>query len=187
MRVGCVDNRLIAVISCSALVAGKVHAQSSVVNPLHHFKSEWDLEGVAKIFQLEADLNNDGKKEIFLSTGKSDPPNEDETGWSIYIAKEDGKFILANEKTDTGIRSNAGVSFKKSQYWIGLIPELNRYGLLYLSSGRGAQAKCQLMAIVIEGDAFKKIPVGQPVSVEANYEQLAQRFSNPPSPVVQER
>lgn len=178
--------KFLMLVAYPVLTTSKIHAQSSIENPLQHFKSECDLDGVPRIYQLDVDVNNDGKKEIFLSTGKSDPPSEDETEWAMYIAKEDGKFILAGEKTNTGVRSNAGVVFKKNQYWIGLISELNRYGLLYLSSGRGGQAKCQLKAIVIEGDTFKEIPIGEPVSAEANYEQLAQRFPSPPTPAISE-
>ena len=176
----------IMLICCVALTACSLHAQTTITNPLQHFKSEADLEGVTKIYKLEVDINNDGLKEVFLSTGKSDPPDVDELAWDLYLAKPGGQYILAGEKTDTGINQNSGVGFKKDQYWVGLIPELNRYGLLYLSCGRGGQAKCQLKAIVIEGDAFKEIAIGQPVSAETNAEQLAQRFTNPPTPPVQE-
>jgi hypothetical protein len=175
-----------ALISLLALTTTSLHAQTSTTNPLQHFKNEWDLGGVTKIYKLEVDINNDGLKEVFLSTGKSDPPGTNELAWVLYVAKPGGQYVLAGEKTDTGVRQNAGVGFKKDQYWIGLIPEVNRYGLLYLSCGRGGQAKCQLMAIVIEGDAFEEIAIGQPVSAETNAEQLAQRFSDPPTPIVQE-
>ena len=174
-------------VACVATFTfGTLCAQTIVTNPLQHFKAEWDLEGVTKIYKLEVDINNDGLKEIFLSTGKSDPPDVDDMGWALYVAKPGGRYVLAGEKTDTGVRDHAGVGFKKDQYWIGLIPELNRYGLLYLSCGRGGQAKCQLMAIVIEDDAFKEIAIAQPVSAETNAEQLAQRFANPPTPAVAE-
>lgn len=176
----------ISLLCCAALTTGSLHAQTTTTNPLQHFKSEWDLEGVTKIYKLEVDINNDGLNEVFFSTGKSDPPDVDEFAWALYIAKPGGQYILAGEKTDTGVRQNAGVGFKKDQYWVGLIPELNRYGLLHLSCGRGGQAKCQLKAIVVEGVAFKKIEIGQPVSAETNAEQLAQRFTNPPTPAVQE-
>jgi hypothetical protein len=176
----------IMLICWVALTAGSLHAQTAITNPLQHFKSEADLEGVTKIYKLEVDINNDGLKEVFLSTGKSDPPDVDELAWDLYLAKPGGKYILAGEKTNTGINQNSGVGFKKDQYWVGLIPELNRYGLLYLSCGRGGQALCQLMAIVIEGDAFKEIAIGQPVSAETNVEQLAKRFINPPIPAIQE-
>ena len=169
-----------------ALTTTSLRAQTTTTNPLQHFKSAWDLGGVAKIYEIEADINNDGLKEIFLSTGKIDPPDTDELAWALYVAKPGGQYVLAGEKTDTGVRQNAGPGFKKDQYWIGLIPELNRYGLLYCSCGRGGQATCQLMAIVIEGDAFNEIAIGQPVSAEANAEQLARRFTDPPTPTVKE-
>ncbi len=178
---------ILVMLSClGALTTARLHAQTTTTNPLQHFKSDVDLDGVTKIYKLEVDINNDGLKEVFLSTGKSDPPDVDEFAWTLYVAKPGGQYVLAGEKTDTGVRENAGVGFKKDQYWVGLIPELNRYGLLYLSCGRGGQAKCQLKAIVIEGDAFKEIAIGQPVSAETNAEQLAQRFANPPTPAVLE-
>jgi hypothetical protein len=76
--------------------------------------------------------------------------------------------------------------FEKNRYWIGNIPEIGRLGLLHLVCGRGGQAKCQLHALVIEGDDFKDIPIGEPVDAETGYAQLAQRFTNPPTPAVQE-
>lgn len=100
--------------------------------------------------------------------------------------KPSEQYVLAGKKIDTGVRDNAGVGFKRDQYWVGLIPELNRYGLMYLSCGRGGQAKCQLMAIVLEGDAFKEIALGPPVSAETSYEQLAERFTYPAIPSIVE-
>jgi hypothetical protein len=179
------SNNIIMLICASTLTLGRLNAQP-ITNPLDHFKSEWDLEGVTKIYKLEVDINNDGFKEIFLSTGKSEPQDVDELGWQIYIAKPSGQYLLAGEKTNTGINQNTGVGFKKDQYWIGLIPELNIYGLLYLTCGRGGQAKCQLKAITIEDDSFKNIAIGQPLDAELNYDQLAQRFVIPPNPLVQE-
>lgn len=144
------------------------------------------MDGVTKIYKLEADINNDGLKEIFLSTGKSDPPDLHEFAWQLYIAKPGGQYVIAPLKTETGTNPTVIPGFRKDQYKIGLIPEVNRYGLLHLSRGRGGQALCQLKAIIIEGDAWKEIPIGKSVSAEANYDQLAQRFTNPPAPAVQE-
>ena len=146
---------------------------------------------VRKIFRLEVDLNNDGKKEILIGSIDEDPDthqmtDEAEIGWWVYIAQANGQYKLAGQKSDNGHITDGGASFSKKQYWVGLIPELNRYGLLSLSCGRGGQAKCQLHALVIEGDAFKEIAIEQPVSAETNFEQLAQRFTIPPTPVVQE-
>jgi hypothetical protein len=50
----------------------------------------------------------------------------------------------------------------------------------------GGQAKCQLVAIVIEGDGWKKVPIGKPVSAESKYGELLQHFTNPPTPNIQE-
>ncbi len=168
------------------LTISEIAVCQTTPDPLSYFKGRWDLTDVTKIYKLEADLNHDGLNEVFLAVNKSDPPEGDDVGWELYIAKPDSQFVLAGEKKDTGINQNAGVTFDKTQYWIGLIPEINGYGLLHLSCGKGGQALCQLKAIVIEGDAWKEIPIGEPVSAEKEYDKLAERFTVPPTPAVQE-
>ena len=169
----------------AAFIATPLLAETTT-DPVQNFRDTWDMEGVTRIFKLEADINNDGLSDIFLSTGKSDPPEADELGWQLYIAKTGGSYVIAPQKTDTGVNPSSIPGFKKEQYKIGFIPEINGHGLLHLSCGRGGQAKCQLKAIVIDGDAWKEILIGEPVNAEENYDQLAERFTDPPTPAVQE-
>jgi hypothetical protein len=49
-------------------------------DPVQNFKNEWDLQGVTKIYKLEADINNDGLNEVI---------GIDETG-VLYVWKKDG-------------------------------------------------------------------------------------------------
>ncbi len=178
--------KTLIIISCAICAFAFDAKAETTTDPVQNFKAEWDLEGVTKIFKLEADINNDGLIDILLSTGKSDPPDGDEFGWQLYIAKVGGGYVIAPLKTETGFDPNSLPSFKKTRYKIGFIPEINGHGLLYLSCGRGGQAKCQLKAIVIEGDAWKEIPIGEPVNAEENFDQLAARFATPPTPAIQE-
>lgn len=154
-------------------------------NPVNHLKGFYEMSNVTKILKLEVDINNDGISEIFLSPVQQDDTG-DEASWLVYIGKPNGSYLLAGQRTATGIEPNSGVGFSSDQYKIGFIPEINGHGLLYLSCGRGGQAKCQLKAIVIDGDAWKEIPIGEPVNAEENYDQLAERFTDPPTPAVQE-
>lgn len=178
-------NILLTILASIGALTFDLRAETAT-DPVQNFKTEWDLEGVTKIFKLEADINNDGLNEIFLSTGKSDPPGADELGWQLYVAKAGGGYVIAPLKTETGFDPSSLSGFSRDQYKIGFIPEINGYGLLDLSCGRGGQAKCQLKAIVIDGDAWKEIPIGEPVSAEQNYDRLAERFTTPPTPPVQE-
>ena len=178
-------------LSIYATSSAQALSGTSVADPVAHFRSVYEMSIVKKIYRLEVDLDNDGKKEILIGHKDEDPDthqltDEGEIGWWVYIAKPNGQYTLVGQKTDDGLVTDGAAGFSKNQYWVGLIPELNRYGLLHLSCGRGGQAKCQLKAIVLEGDAFKEIAIGQPVSAETNAEQLAQRFTNPPTPAVQE-
>ncbi len=154
-------------------------------NPVNHLKGFYDMADVTKILKLEVDINNDGISEVFLSPLQSDDTNDEER-WLVYIGKPNGMDLLAGQRTDTGVEPNIGVGFRRDQYKIGMIAEINGHGLLHLSCGRGGQAKCQLKAIVIDGDAWKEIPIGEPVNAEENYKQLAKRFTTPPTPAVQE-
>lgn len=172
-----------------ALLAGAAiaHAQTGAVtfDPAAHLRSIYDMTGVSKIYKLEVDVNGDGRNEVFLSPLEADD-DEQNLGWYLYIARPTGDYILAGAKTDTGIRPESLAIFNKTQYLVGQIAEIGQRGLLRLQCGRGGQAKCQLLAIVIEGDAFKEVPIGQSVSAEENYDQLSQRFPQTPTPAVQE-
>lgn len=154
-------------------------------NPVNHFKGFYELSELTKILKLEADINSDGLNDVLLAPVHADE-TEDEQSWLLYIGKPNGEYLLAGEATDSGVEPNRGVNFRREQYKFGMIPEIGRHGLLHLSCGRGGQAQCQLKAIVIEGGGFKEIPIGQPVNAEENYDQLAQRFPQNPTPPVQE-
>lgn len=172
-----------------ALVVGAAaaHGQTGAVtvDPAAHLRSVYDMVGVTKIYKLEADVDNDGRKEVFLSP--LEPDDDDQNlGWYLYIARPTGDYILAGAKTDTGIRPESLVVFDKAHYMIGQIAEIGQTGLLHLQCGQGGHAKCQLRAIVIEGDAFKEVPIGDSLSAEENYDRLAQRFPQVPTPSVQE-
>jgi len=71
-------------IFCLLLMAGIAIAVETTNDPLQYFKNRWDLEGVTKIYKLEADINNDGLNDVFLAINKSDPPEEAEIGWEFY-------------------------------------------------------------------------------------------------------
>lgn len=187
--------RLLLSVSLTLLLAPSSFGQSlfgtNTNDPVAHFRSVYEMSIVRKLLKLEADLNSDGRVDVLLGHIDQDPDTnqltpDDEIGWWLYVAQAGGGYVLAGEKSDEGTVTDSVPSFKKNQYKIGMIPEIGRYSLLHLSCGRGGQAQCQLKAIVIEGDAFKEIPIGQSVSSEENYDQLAQRFSQNPTPPVQE-
>lgn len=163
---------------------------TSTNDPVAYFRSVYEMSIVEKLLKLEVDLNNDGRVDVLLGHIDIDPdtgktPN-DEIGWWVFIARESGGYLLAGQKVDDGTVVDSVPSFTKTRYKVGFIPEINRHGLLHLSCGRGGQAKCQLKAIVIDGDAWKEIPIGEPVNAEQNYDQLAARFTTPPTPAIQE-
>ena len=182
---------IIAIVQALVTVCFSQHLYGTHTNdPVGYFRGVYEMSLVQKLLKLEADLNNDGRLDVLLGHIDNDPDSgvtpDDEIGWWVFIAQASGGYVLAGQKGEEGTVVDSVPTFKKDQYKIGLIPEINKHGLLHLSCGRGGQAKCQLKAIVIDGDAWKEIPIGEPVNAEENYEQLAERFTTPPTPAVQE-
>jgi len=106
-------------------------------DPVAHFRSSYAMNTVQKMFKLEADINNDGHADVFIGTTDVDADTgqvdeEDEIGWFLYIARQSGDYILAGQRVENGSIVDAAPSFKKDQYKIGFIPEINGYGLLHL-------------------------------------------------------
>jgi len=171
--------------------SAKAEAQNQIItsDPLGYYRSTVGFQAGDRIFKLDIDLNNDGRIDVLLSkTVHAEDGFDDKNNvpWEIFLLRADGKYASAGEKTDTGVNYGVVAGFPKNRYWVGQIPEINRYGVLYLICGRGEHAKCQLQAVVIEGEAFKEIPVGEPVDAETGYEQLLQRIPVPPTPAIQE-
>lgn len=183
--------KLLTYILVAAVALAKAAAQTQVVtaDPVAYFRATYDFQSGDRIYKLELDLNNDGRKDILLSKTVHAEDGFDDVNdvpWEIFLLHADGHYASAGQKTDTGANYGVVASFRKDRYKIGFIPEINKYGLLHLECDRGRQAKCQLKAIVITGETWKEIPIGMPVDAEKNYQQLAERFANPPSPPVQE-
>lgn len=182
---------IVAITQALVTVCFSQHLYGTNTNdPVGYFRSVYEISIVQKLLKLEIDLNNDGRMDLLLGHIDNDPNSgvtpDDEIGWWVFIAQASGSYVLAGQKVEDGTVVDSVPTFKKNQYKIGFIPEINGHGLLHLSCGRGGQAKCQLNAIVIDGNAWKEIPIGEPVNAELNYEQLAGRFTTPPTPVVME-
>lgn len=184
-------NNLLIHILVAVVALAKAAAQTKAftADPVSYYRAKFDFQSGDRIYKLEVDLNNDGRKDILLSkTVHAEDGFDDENyvPWEIFILRSDGNYTSAGQKTNTGTNYGVVASFRKDRYWIGNIPEIGRFGLLHLVCGRGGQAKCQLHALLIEGDDFRDIPIGEPIDAEQNYDQLAKRFTGPPTPAVQE-
>ncbi|CAN5813037.1 hypothetical protein BH11VER1_BH11VER1_39980 [soil metagenome] len=166
-------------------------AQNQIVtaDPVAYYRAEVDFQLGDKIYKMDVDLNNDGRSDIIISKTVHSEDGFGDTNnlpWEIFLLRADGTYASAGHKSDAGINYGVVASFRKSQYWIGIIPEIGRFGVLHMVSGQGDQAKCQLHALIIEGESFRDVLIGEALNAEANYEQLALRFPKPLKPPVQE-
>lgn len=155
-------------------------AGTPIKNPVASFLSTYDMTDVKKVYELEGDINHDGKHEIIMAP--AEPDMENYPPCYIYIPQGDGTYIVAGQKTERGGEPSSIPSINLKAYKIGWIKEINRYGLLTLVCGNGGQALCQLEAIVLENNAWKQIDIGDPVNAEMHYDELMKRFPKPLSP-----
>lgn len=167
----------IAIFLTFAALAISGTAQS-LPDPVQHYLSDVFYEPGDQMYRLESDLNGDGLNEVFLTLSryKSEESLGEEFGWRLYIATSAG-YVQAGQKVDSGhVDLTAAVGIRKDAYRIGIIPEVNSFGLLTISeccTTKVDRTTAQLVAIVLDGDSFKEIRIGEPTE---DAESLKKRF-----------
>jgi len=134
------------------------------------------------VYWLDVDINGDGINDLLVtSSNASNEEDRRDFEWWVYIGNADGTYtrldglpVPRNGETPV---SQGTVTIRLERYWVGLIPELGKRGLLHLVCGTGGHAKCQLSAVLLEKGKFTEIPVGKAVNAEANFEKLQARFT----------
>lgn len=143
------------------------------------------------VYWLEVDINGDGTNDLLVtSTSCKDEDDIASYEWIIYQGNSDGSYTridgtkaLYSDETPT---SESTVELTKGRYWVGLIPEINKHGLLFLVIGAGGHAKAQLVALLIEGNSFIESPVGAAVNAEESFSEMQKRFQGSGVPETHE-
>lgn len=176
-----------------ALAMAKASVSAQISNPASDFVSSWDHDSSDVLYKLDADINNDGHSDVFLTLTRNRNESDAKVyNWQLYIGNANG-YAQAGENRNGVVDTTTPASFRIDKYAVGYIPELQTNGLLTLclsipSRDDTKEQKAWLKAIVIEGGGFKELPVGQHVNVSdsAAYNQLLQRFPTPLTPAIQE-
>lgn len=173
------------------MTAESVFAQ--ITDPVNYYIRTQEHTDSDKFYKLEIDINNDGKKDILMtSTQNASESDSKYFSWTLYLATDNG-YVVEGENRRGFIDETTRFGFRMDKYVAGYIPEIKKYGLLVLdvsipSRDETKKQKATLRAIVIEGNGWVEHRIGESVNIDdkATYKALLQRFPNPPTPSIQE-
>jgi hypothetical protein len=158
-----------------------------VTDPKQDFISRLDPIVGDTYEKLEADFNNDGRADIAYTAASL--KNEFEFGerysWDIYIKITGGYKRIGSKDSEGYVSTDFMIDFRKDRYWIGMIPELNAYGLLTMTEGgikQKGEPKGRLKALLFDADGVRTVNVG---SETTDIESLKRRFPKILTPPVQ--
>lgn len=163
------------------------HAQI-ITDPKQDFLARLEPVSGDTYKKLEADFNNDGKMDVAYTAASlhNDQALGEFHGWDVYLGVEGG-FRLCPPKDADGLpRPEQMAIFRKDRYWLGIIPELNQFGLLTLHEGgvkQKGKLKAQLQALLFDADGVRTVDIGSPTT---DIESLKRRFPKVLTPAVQD-
>jgi len=103
-----------------------LHASNSIKDPVAYYQSNFEIRPNEKILLIQADTNNDGKEEIFLTTSRS---LNGKAGfmWNVFVQKGQGYEQMQEI-----------ISFRGDAYTVGKLEGMKHQGLIaYLPGGGG--------------------------------------------------
>lgn len=157
--------RVIILLICNLLFLSISHA--NYPPPFEHYKQYYLSPDAKEIWKFSADINQDGKDEVFLTQDNARNAKAGQM-WSVYRWVPAGHY-----SQQAGIRS-----FRTDAFYVGSIPEFNEYGLLtYHPAGGGNGALILLKyteMVVIE----KKLKILNPRKNPADAALYNKYFKN---------
>ena len=172
---------VVAAISTLALLVGMVSAKSAPADDqLRRVVNQIAKAPNDTVFWMISDVDGDGIVDLLVTSGGN--REEEDTlnyAWYVYKGNADGTFTQV--KTATG---ESSLSLWIGRCWMGVIPEIGRYGILHLVCGTGGHAKCQFKAVLLQGNVLTEVPIGKPVNAEENFDSMWGRFKGPNVPII---
>lgn len=143
---------------------------ANVDNPIIDFKTRFAIAPGDKILKWEADLNGDGRNEVFLclkSDFDTDVQSRDVPGWSVYIAEASpGNGYFKSEGTEyeaTQISVGDMPLIDTSTCCVAQITQINRRGIvtMRIENPRSGEPVATIYTYNIEGNHIKKTQLAQ--------------------------
>ena len=142
-----------------------VNAQ--ITNPVTHFESLGP--GIQPVMKWEADINGDGKSEVFLSLKDEydqDVASDRSPGWFVYIADAAG----TSYNQSTGIKDQGEDSIGAAvpmidlnACFVGQVSELGQRAIvtMQIDNPRVGESIARIYAYTIEGDHLKRTKLAE--------------------------
>ena len=164
----------IPTLALLALIGQTACAQ--IIDPVVHFRST-SSEPTAKLMKWAADINGDGKSEVFLSN-KDDYDNdvaaETPAGWFVFFASQaDNTFtestgIQEADEDSIGVGGLAAIDLKLC--FVGQVSELSQRAIVtqQIDNPRVGESIARIYAYTIEGDHLKRTKLAEYNPTQAN-------------------
>jgi len=153
-------------------------------NPAEHVKKFAQCR-LKEMYQIEVDINNDGKKEILIGTTQYEEDIDvqvEPPGWfdvDIFTLNAEGKYECTKSSIkDPQNPDDDDLPLLQTDLFHGFIPELKCHGILLFHFGRRPDDECWIEALVLDGKNWKIVPVIKGI-METHEEQLLKRCVNP--------
>lgn len=146
-----------------------VFTYSQVADPIADFKTTLVIPPSDKILKWAADVDGDGKVEIFLSIKSDfneDVKNHEPQGWLIYFSQTPGNAFWKSAGTEAS-PGQLGVGdipqIDIAACFVGQITELGKRGIvtMRINNPRADPAIAIVYAYTIEGDHLKRTELGR--------------------------
>lgn len=170
---------LIAILIAAALVYSGAFADTA--DPVFDYKNTKGLTTSDILYRWAADVDGDGKTDIFLCLKESyeeDARDKQAPSWRIYFSVAGGNTYFKPAGIDDGDPKGLGYSFPKidpNSVFVGQITQLNKRGIVTIQTdtSRGGPAVARIYAYTRDGNNLKETTLVEydPSQSNAIYEQ----------------
>jgi hypothetical protein len=141
---------------------------ADTTDPIADYKAKQGLEATDIIYKWSADIDGDGKSEVFLSL-KEEYQDARKVGqmppWLVYLAKHDGSgYALSTGEDDNNVVSLGPIAaIDPDKLFVGQITQLGKHGIVTMQRDhpRRGDDIAYIYAYTVEGDHLKRTKLGQ--------------------------
>lgn len=126
--------KVLITIILVAISLGYVNADEYIDDPVSYYFNVYHLEDEEKLLKCSLDINNDGRKELFLSPEKQGKDNHGQI-WTAFVNDGVG-WKVAKVKVRGVVEDHGAVQFHSKACHIGHIEEVGGIALVSYAKGR---------------------------------------------------
>lgn len=169
----------------------QTYIYADILDPVKDWQSIAHFPAGTVIYKWEADINNDGKKTVFLTTAE-DYNNQggdvgkyrehQMPGWFVYLQNADKSYTKL-KGIEEGTRSDVSISLPQIEptwMYMGFIPQLGKRGIVIMQVDhpRDNSSVVYIRAYTLDGDYFKRVLLTQYVLSKKKNPIYEQFFSD---------